>query len=56
MKMIAIKKDNGIKIASITKTAGFVGVHPNTVSRWINSGDRVVYKNGCEIFLNVEKL
>ena len=56
MKILAVKHNNEIKTGSITKVAEYVNVHPNTVSRWVNSGDRVVIKNGFEIYLNVEKL
>lgn len=56
MKLIAVKHKNEIKTGSISKVSEYIGVHPNTVSRWINSGDRIVIKNGFEIYLNVEKL
>jgi transposase len=53
---IAVKKDSKLNYGSISKVANMIGVNRATISRWIKSGDRVVYKNGFEILLKVEKL
>jgi hypothetical protein len=54
--LIAVKEKESIFYGSITKVAKYINVHRLTIARWIKSGDRIVYKNGFEIYLNIEKL
>ncbi|MEX0598006.1 MAG: hypothetical protein WD512_16070 [Candidatus Paceibacterota bacterium] len=54
--VIAAKDQTKIVYGTMSKIAVHIGVHRVTIKRWIESGDRIVYKNGFEIFLNVEKL
>lgn len=62
MKVLIIKQRDNIRYGSIKKVAQCIGVHKNTVSRWLNSGDRKVVKKKInktdefEIYLNAEKL
>lgn len=54
--IIAVKEKENIYLGSVSKVANYIEVHRNTIARWIKSGDRIVHKNGFEIYLNVEKL
>lgn len=54
--IIAVKEKDNIYTGSVSKVADYIKVHRNTIARWIKSGDRIVHKNGFEIYLNVEKL
>jgi hypothetical protein len=56
MKKLIVRHNNDVFLGSIKKIADYIGVHSNTVSRWVNSGDRRVIKNGFEIFLKVKDL
>lgn len=56
MKIIAVKCGVIIKFGSIPKVASFIKVNPITIRRWIKEGDRIVYKNGFEVYLDTEKL
>jgi len=55
--MVHLIKDGfNYKYGNATKVAAYIGVHKNTISRWIKAGDRRVIKNGYEIYLNIDKL
>lgn len=56
MKYIAVKEESRIITGTIPKVADYIGVDPVTIRRWIKAGDRKVFKNGYEIYLNTEKL
>jgi len=56
MTIHLVKDGMNYKYGNATKIAEYIGVHKNTVSRWIKAGDRKVIKNGYEIFLNIEKI
>jgi hypothetical protein len=55
MKLIFVKGNGVTKYGSIKKTAEYLGVHPNTLSRYISAGDRIVYIKGFEVDLKAEK-
>lgn len=56
MKILVVKTESDTYIGNASQVANFIGVSKMTVSRWVNSGDRKVFKNGFEILLKVKQL
>lgn len=56
MKMLIVKSESDTYYGNATQVANFIGVSKMTVSRWVNSGDRKVFKNGFEILLTAKQL
>jgi DNA-binding transcriptional regulator YdaS (Cro superfamily) len=52
----AAKRNNHISFGSRSKIAKLIGVHSETIKRWVKAKKEVVYKNGFEFYLNTEKL
>lgn len=56
MKIVAAKQGNNIYYGSIPRIAKFIKVHPETIKRWIKDKPGMKFKNGYEVYFNIEKL
>lgn len=56
MKTIVLIKNYEAQICNIRSCAKELGVNPNTVSRWVASGDSVKYHKGFIVYLKPEQV